>query len=56
MHHLQIPDLKALEVALSGLDAGVTEDFGEVEQISAVPQIRDGEAVPQTYAGRIERQ
>ena len=51
MHLLQVLDSEALEVALGGLNARVSEDLGEVKKISTVTQIPDAEGVPE----RMER-
>jgi len=51
VHCLQVLDSEALEVALSCLNARVSEDFGQVKQISTVTQIPNAEGMPE----RMER-
>ena len=47
MHCLQVLDLKALQVPLCRLDAVVTEDFREVEEIPASPEIANRKRMPE---------
>ena len=45
MHRLQIFDSQTLQIPLRGLHGRMAEDFRQVEQVPALPQVENAERV-----------
>src|ERR1035437_9202133 len=47
MHRLKVFDSQTLQIPLRRLHGRMAEDSGEVEEVSALPQVEDGERMPE---------